>query len=134
MPYIFLFSTFLVGIIPGPNELRLHINSFLEPLVEDLQQLWKGVEMTTPEGVKTVHAALLCTSSDIPATRKLCGFVGHGAVKGCSRCLKSFPTAEFGTKPDYSGFQRSTWPRRDLSICYGMPFNVLEGHIQYWCI
>ena len=55
-----------VQIIPGPNELRLHINSFLEPLVEDLQQLWKGVEMTTPEGVKTVHAALLCTSSDIP--------------------------------------------------------------------
>ena len=36
--------------------------------------------MTTPEGVKTVRAALLCTASDTPAT---CGFVGHGAVKGC---------------------------------------------------
>ena len=86
----------LVGIIPGPNEPRLHINSFLEPLVEDLQQLWKGVEMTTPEGVKSVRAALLCT-------RKLCGFVGHGAVKGCSRCLRSFLTAEFGTKPVSKG-------------------------------
>lgn len=105
----------LVGIIPGPNEPSLHINSFLEPLVEDLQQLWKGVDMTTPDGVKTIRAALLCTASDIPATRKLCGFVGHGALKGCSRCLKSFPTTEFGTKPDYSGFQRNTWPKRDLS-------------------
>lgn len=56
--------------------------------------------MTTPDGVKTIRAALLCTASDIPATRKLCGFVGHGALKGCSRCLKSFPTTEFGTKPD----------------------------------
>lgn len=71
--------------------------------------------MTTPDGVKTIRAALLCAASDIPATRKLCGFVGHGALKGCSRCLKSFPTTEFGTKPDYSGFQRNTWPKRDLN-------------------
>lgn len=28
----------LVGIIPGPNEPSLHINSFLEPLVEDLER------------------------------------------------------------------------------------------------
>ena len=60
--------------------------------------------MNTTEGVRTVRAALLCTACDIPAARKLCGFVGHGANKGCSRCLKSFPTAEFKTKPDYSGF------------------------------
>ena len=80
----------LVGIIPGPNEPSLHINSFLEPLVEDLQQLWKVVEMTTPEGFKTIRAALLCTVSDIPATRKLCGFVGHAALKGCSKVFKVF--------------------------------------------
>lgn len=105
----------LIGIIPGPNEPSLHINSFIEPLVVDLQKLWKGVQMTTPDGVKTIRAALLCTAADIPATRKLCGFVGHGALKGCSRCLKSFPTTEFGAKPDYSGFQRNTWPMRHLS-------------------
>ena len=105
----------LVGIVPGPNEPSLHTNSFLEPLVEDLQKLWKGVEMTTPDGVKTICAALLCTAADIPATRKVCGFVGHGALKACSRCLKSFPTTEFGTKPDYSDFQRNTWPKRDLN-------------------
>lgn len=59
----------LVGIIPGPNEPSLHINSFLEPVVGDLLKLWKGVEMATPDGVKTVRAALLCTAADIPATR-----------------------------------------------------------------
>ena len=66
------------------------------------------------DGDKTIRAALLCTASDIPATRKVGGFVGHGSLKGCSRCLKPFPTTEFGTKPDYSGFQRSMWPKRSL--------------------
>ena len=47
------------------------------------------------------------------ASRKLSGFVGHSALKGCSKCLKSFPTLTFGSKPD-SGFDRSTWPKRDL--------------------
>ena len=104
----------LAGIIPGPREPSLHMNSFLEPLVRDLLKLWRGVEMTTPDGEKTVRAALLCTASDVPATRKLGGFVGHGSLKGCSRCLKPFPTTEFGTKPDYSGFQRNMWPKRNL--------------------
>ena len=61
----------LIGMIPGPTEPSLHINSFLEPLVADLLELWKGVEMSTTDGVRTIRAALLCTSSDIPATRKL---------------------------------------------------------------
>ena len=61
--------------------------------------------MTTPDGDKTVRAVPLCTASDVPATRKFGGFVGHGSLKGWSRCLKPFPTTEFGTKPDYSGFQ-----------------------------
>ena len=40
----------LAGIIPGPNELSLHINSFLEQLVAELNRLWKGVEIETMEG------------------------------------------------------------------------------------
>ena len=102
----------LIGIIPGPHEPSLHINSFLEPLVQDLLKLWKGIEMPTTEGIHTIRAALLCNSSDIPATRKVGGFVGHAALKGCSRCLKSFPTQNFGEKADYSGFDRSVWPPR----------------------
>ena len=102
----------LIGIIPGPHEPSLHINPFLEPLVEDLLKLWNGVEMLTTEGKHVIHAALLCNSSDIPATRKIGGFVGHGALKGCSRCLKSFKTSTFGDKADYSGFNYVSWPKR----------------------
>ena len=54
----------------------------------------------------------MCNSSDVPATRKVGGFVGHGALKACSRCLKNFETARFGEKPDYSGFNPDTWPKR----------------------
>lgn len=76
----------LVGVIPGPHEPSIHINSFLEQLVHDLLKLWHGVEMLTSEGAQIICAAGLCNSSDIPATRKVGGFVGHGARKGCSRC------------------------------------------------
>lgn len=104
----------VIGIIPGPNEPKLHMNSFLELLVKELLQLRRGVEMKTPEGQQLVRALLLCSASDIPASRKLGGFLGHAASKGCSRCLKSFPTENFGQKPDYSGFDRSTWPERTV--------------------
>ena len=105
-------NTFVIGIIPGPQEPKLHINSFLEPLVKDLLKLWKGIQMETPEGEQLVHAVLLCATSDVPASRKLGGFLGHTALKGCSHCLKSFPTANFGESNDYSGFDRSTWEKR----------------------
>ena len=35
----------LVGIIPGPHEPSLSINSFLEPLIIDLNKLWKGIQI-----------------------------------------------------------------------------------------
>lgn len=104
----------MVGLIPGPHEPKLHMNSFLEHLVKDLLQLWKGVPMQTPEGEKDIKAVLLCVACDIPASRKVGGFLGHGALKGCSRCLKSFPTEKFGEKSDYSGFDRSSWDPRSL--------------------
>ena len=104
----------LVGVLPGPHEPSLHINSYLEPLVRELISLWRGIEMDTTEGSKVIRAALLCNSSDIPATRKIGGFVGHAALKGCSRCLKEFPTNVFGEKPDYSGFNPTSWPKRNM--------------------
>lgn len=52
----------IVGVIPGPNEPKLHMNSFLEPLVMELLKLWRGVEMQTPEGKKigTCCALVFC--------------------------------------------------------------------------
>ena len=103
----------LVGVIPGPTEPSLHINTFLKPLVEELKSLWIGRTLKNAEGnIVFVRAALLCCGCDIPAARKLCGFVGHRATKGCSKCLASFPTQSFGEKADYSNFNRDEWELR----------------------
>ena len=107
----------LVGILPGPSEPKSSINTYIEPLVNDLKQLWDGMVMevhTKSEMVKlTVRCALLCIACDLPAGRKLCGFLGHSAKLGCSKCLKKFKG-----KPgsmNYSGFERSLWPKRNGS-------------------
>ncbi|XP_035986582.1 uncharacterized protein LOC118560045 isoform X2 [Fundulus heteroclitus] len=104
----------LVGLIPGPKEPSLHMNAFLDSLVDELQELWHGVilEDSSLLGHQVYRAALLCLSSDIPATRKCGGFVGHGAYRGCHKCLKTFSKKGFGEKIDYSGFERSSWEPR----------------------
>ena len=106
----FLKENILAGVIPGPKEPSLHMNSFLQPLADELKQLWEGVYMNIPNKMSTIiRAALICVACDIPAARKVCGFVGHRATMGCSKCLLRFPTESFGDKPDYSNFLRSQW-------------------------
>ena len=74
----------VVGIIPGPKDPKHHINSFLQPLVDDLIDLWDGVILAYENGQsqEMFRDAVLALSSDIPATRKRGGFVGHNAAKG----------------------------------------------------
>ena len=59
-----------------------------------------------------IRGALLCITSDLPATRKVCGFASHSASFGCSKCFKKFNTV--GDKLDYSGFKREEWRPRNL--------------------
>ena len=80
----------IIGIIPGPHEPKTHINSYLGPFVNELQQPQYGQWFETPFGKQFIRCILMCLSSDIPATRKAAGFVGHNARKACSRCLKNF--------------------------------------------
>ena len=92
----------LNGIIPGPHEPKKTIN---DKLVNELLLLWKGVCMTDATGKNVnVRAALCMVACDIPALRKCLGFAGIKANKGCSKCLKLFPTPTFSSKTDYSGF------------------------------
>lgn len=84
-------NVILVGIIPGPTEPKLTINSYLEPLVDELKEFWSGVNVTLPSGNNvTVRVCLICVTCDVPAVRKVCGFVGHKARLGCSKCLCEF--------------------------------------------
>lgn len=51
-------------------------------------------------------AALLLVACDVPAARKLCGFLGHGAKRGCSKCKKKFiPGKHCGDKMNFGGFE-----------------------------
>ena len=87
-------NVILIGIIPGPCEPPLTINSYLTPLVLDLLELWHGVQMeVSGSASQLVRAALIAVSCDLPAGRKVCGFLSHSANLGCSRCMV-FPTLE----------------------------------------
>ncbi len=71
----------LAGIIPGPSEPPLNINSYLSPVVSELLQLWDGLLLSV-HGITSkvlVKAALLGTPCDLPAGRKVCGFLSHSA-------------------------------------------------------
>ena len=69
-------NVIIVGVIPRPNEPKKHMNTFLEPLVNELLELWDGSYLNTSSifGIVPVRCALICVSCDLPATRKACGF------------------------------------------------------------
>jgi len=66
--------TLLIGIIPGPYEPNAdQIQNYLEPFVDELQQLWQGQLFLTrnfPVG-KMVHSALVLIACDVPAACKV---------------------------------------------------------------
>ena len=106
-------NVILVGLMPGPREASHNINSYLGPLVLELQQAWKeGFIVMSPHQIPvTVRLALSCVACDIPASRKVSGFLGHSASLGCNKCLKRFECS-FGQSTNYSGFDREHWVLR----------------------
>ena len=65
-------NVLVYGIIPGPYEPSLTINTYLSPLISDLRDLWNGVELMVPGSCtrRTFRCALLGVSCDLPAARK----------------------------------------------------------------
>lgn len=106
----------VAGIIPEMNKEPKSLNTLLAPIVDELQALWKGVKLSSSSSdIPLIYrGALLLASADLPAIRKLCGFKGYCAHRGCSKCFKYFP-GSFKEKTDYSGFDRDTWPPRHIS-------------------
>ena len=102
----------LVGVIPGPSEPSLNINTYLEPLVDELLKLWRGVQIEMPNSNNLlVRGALVAVSCDLPAGRKVCGFLSHSASLGCSRCYTEF--SEGFAVQNYSNFNRNQWKTRN---------------------
>ena len=99
----------MVGLIPGPTEPRLTVDTFLRPLVDGLLDFWKGITIPIGEEriLMKVRCALLCVLCDFPAGRKVCGFLSYSATLGCSYYKNKF-TGQAGNK-DYSGFDHTLW-------------------------
>lgn len=99
----------LIGLMPGPKEPKHDTKSQLKLLVKELLEFWNGVNLE----VHCVKDSVIvrCVACDIPAFRKVCGFLGHSGVLECSKCLKRFPGC-IGER-DYSGFDRSQWQLRN---------------------
>jgi len=102
-------NMFLVGIIPGPSgPLKDQINHILEPLVDDLLQLWHhGYFLTStskhPHG-RLVRGAVIPLICDLPAARQMSGFAGHSSNNFCSFCtLKA---------TEINNLDYMTWPTR----------------------
>jgi hypothetical protein len=106
----------IVSTIPGPKEpSRDDLNAYLDCMVDELLELWNGIQMKTPSSIlpsRYIRVALVYISCDLPATRKICGFYGMKARFGCSKCLKAFPSTSF---TNYSGYDRDQWQTRDLT-------------------
>ena len=77
----------LIGIIPGPHEPSCDMNSYITPLVDELNLLWHGKEMTVYgfSSKQIVRCALLSAACDLPAGRKLCGFLSFWGVLDVGR-------------------------------------------------
>jgi len=98
-------NVIIAGIIPGPSEPNYNeINSYLRPLVKELNSLWEeGFTIKHQRNTLTCYAALLGSVCDIPATYKLGGFVGYLSHHACLKCKKIFPTNEELNRVDFSG-------------------------------
>lgn len=73
-----------LGILPGPHEPKLNANTYLKPIVDDLQSLECGVELAdrSVAGKNIYRFRILGCASDLPATRKLGGFLSFHATSG----------------------------------------------------
>ena len=79
-------NVILLGIITNLTHEPNTLEYLLRPLVEELKIFYKdGIHL--PKTDRLIKCVLICVTCDLPATRKVCGFLGHSAKLGCSRCL-----------------------------------------------
>ncbi|XP_021617964.1 uncharacterized protein LOC110619015 [Manihot esculenta] len=80
---------FLTVIVPGPNNPKFKIDIFLQPLIEELKQLWNmGVETYDVDKKQNflMRVALLWTISDFPAFAMLSDWSTAGRL-ACPYCM-----------------------------------------------
>jgi len=82
-------------LIPGPSSPKSSIDIYLEPLIDELKELWeKGFETYDASSKQffQVHVALLWTISDLPAYTMLSGSSTSDLTRSVYSILYSFGT------------------------------------------
>ena len=102
-------SLMLSMIIPGPDSPGNDVDVYLQPLIDEVLQLWKGVETFDASSKMEfpLRAALLWTINDFPALAYLYGWSTGGtyACPSCGPATKSFHLKK-GKKVCYIGHRR----------------------------
>ncbi|XP_012841495.1 PREDICTED: uncharacterized protein LOC105961778 [Erythranthe guttata] len=105
---------FLTLVIPGPKSPGKNIDLYLQPLIDELKELW-DVRVETYDSFRKqnflMRAALMWTINDFPAYGMLSGWSTHG-VLSCPVCMennKSFYLKE-GRKPTFFYCHRQFLP------------------------
>ncbi|GJS62682.1 hypothetical protein Tco_0657466 [Tanacetum coccineum] len=100
-------SLMLTMLIPGPRSPAKDIDVYLQPLIKELQELWKGV--WTKDAATGTHfqmkAAVLWTINDFPARSSLSGWSGQGYY-ACPTCNEDTPSLAVKNKIVYVGYRR----------------------------
>jgi hypothetical protein len=112
-------------LIPGPKSPGNSIDVYLQPLIDELKDLWvNGVATWDAKEKKifTLHANLLCTINDFLAYGMLFGWSTKGKFT-CPYCHKDtdYLRLKFGSKHCYMGHCRflpkgHRWHRNKISF------------------
>nr|XP_051202656.1 uncharacterized protein LOC127316300 [Lolium perenne] len=101
-------SNFMMTLlIPGPESPGKDFDVFMEPLVEELQQLWMGVRTydALSRDKFDLHAAIIWCIHDFPALHTLCGRITAG-YQACVRCDKEPCSKRIRNKICFIGHRR----------------------------
>ena len=121
-------SNFMMALlIPGPKAPGKDFNVFLQPLIQDLLDLWKGVRTydAFTDKMFTLHAAILWCIHDYPALGTLSGRSTKGYF-ACIHCDEDPLSQALNNKIGYLGH------RRFLPADHPWPKSRLFQHLRFW--
>ncbi|XP_012568913.1 uncharacterized protein [Cicer arietinum] len=105
---------FLTCLIPGPSNPKANIDVYLQPLIDELQQLWSEGALTYDISMKqnfVMRATLMWIINDFPAYGMLSGWSTQGKL-ACPVCMdgnKAF-TLKYGSKNSWFDCHRRFLP------------------------
>jgi len=105
---------FLTLLIPGPEHPKKSFDVFLQPLIQELKELWNvGVpayDISTKQNF-TLKAVLIWTISDFPSYGMLSGWSTHGRLS-CPHCMDETESFQLkhGRKPCWFDCHRRFLP------------------------